>query len=79
MSEAISNGKKMTIFIFAFVVYCLVNFLKANNVWGTWNFDMEFTETLKFGLAYLLVDLLGGDVVILIKSIFRFFRAKTGA
>lgn len=76
MSEPISNNKKVTIFLFAFVVYCAVNFLQANKVWGTWIFDDEFTDTLKWGLSYLLIDLLGGDAIQFAKNVFRRFKSN---
>ena len=62
MGESISQNKKTSIFILTFVVYCLVNFLQASTILGTWNFDKLFTDSLLFGLGYLLIDLL--DVIV---------------
>ena len=77
MNESISNNKKVTIFLFAFTVYCVVNFLQASgDHWGTWSFEPSFKESLKIGLAYLLVDLLGGDAVAFIKGILRYLKFK---
>ena len=68
MGESISQNKKTSIFILTFIVYCLVNFLQASTVLGVWNFDKLFTDSLLFGLGYLLVDLLGGDVIDFVRT-----------
>ena len=73
MGESISQNKKTSIFILTFVVYCLVNFLQASTVLGTWNFDKLFTDSLLFGLGYLLIDLLGGDVIDFVRTGLRLF------
>lgn len=74
MGTSISNDKKLAIFIIVFIMYCLVNFLEANEFWGKWVFDISFKEGLKYGVAYLLVDLLGGDVILFAKGLLRYFR-----
>lgn len=54
------------------IVYCIVHFLEANTIWGTWTFDVTFKNFTTVFLGYMTIDLLGGDVVELIRIALRF-------
>lgn len=87
MGTSITNNEKLTLFILAFLVYSCANFLEASRYFlcqstcaqseclASFKFDENFMSYIPLFLAYLTIDLLGGDVIHFVKTLFRYKNA----
>lgn len=73
MGNSIRNNQKLLLFILVLFIYTSVNFLEAYSS-APWNFDNNFKAYLPLFLAYLTIDLLGGDVVAILKTTIDYFK-----
>lgn len=73
MGNSINNNKKLILFVLVLSIYTSINFLEAYPALS-WTFDKDFKAYLPLFLAYLTIDLLGGDVIAIFKTVTDYFK-----